>query len=59
LSVRNKSILAHGWEQVTDQGWKALSGWTEAGLIEVLASKAERFGEPHELPQLPTALPVV
>jgi CRISPR-associated protein (TIGR02710 family) len=57
LSIRNKSILAHGWNNVTPAGWESLSGWTESGLLQVLAAEAERLGEPHELPQLPAALP--
>jgi hypothetical protein len=59
LSIRNKSILAHGWNPVTPAGWQSLSQWTETGLIEVLARETERLGETRELPQLPTALPAV
>jgi hypothetical protein len=59
LSIRNKSILAHGWNPVSAAGWNSLSQWTETGLLEVLAREAERLGEPHELPQLPTALPAL
>ncbi|HEY1259907.1 MAG TPA: hypothetical protein VGF34_11710 [Stellaceae bacterium] len=57
LSIRNKSILAHGWNAITAAGWQSLSGWTEAGLLQVLAREAGRLGEPHDLPQLPAALP--
>jgi hypothetical protein len=57
LRIRNYSILAHGGDRVSGDGWKALSGWTKTGLLEVLAREAERLGEPHELPQLPTELP--
>lgn len=57
LSIRNRSILAHGWDPVTENDWKKLSQWTETGLLDVLAREAERLGERHELPQLPTALP--
>ena len=59
LSLRNQSILAHGWNTISESGWKTLSGWTKTGLLDVLASEAERLGEPHELPQLPTALPAL
>jgi hypothetical protein len=59
LSTRNKSILAHGWNPVTPAGWQSLSQWTETGLLDVLAPEAERLGVPHELPQLPTALPAL
>jgi CRISPR-associated protein (TIGR02710 family) len=59
LSLRNHSILAHGWGAVTQAGWYSLSQWTERGLLEVLAREAERFGEAHELPQLPMALPAL
>jgi hypothetical protein len=57
LSIRNNSILAHGWKPIGPRGWKSLSEWTEAGLLRVLAKEAERLGEPHDLPQLPTSLP--
>jgi CRISPR-associated protein (TIGR02710 family) len=57
LSVRNHSIWAHGWNAVAEAGWNSLSQWTETGLLEVLAREAERLGERHELPQLPTDLP--
>jgi len=59
LSARYKSILAHGWDPVTPAGWQSLSQWTETGLLEVLAREAERLGEAHDLPQLPTALPTL
>jgi hypothetical protein len=59
LRIRNYSILAHGGDRVSDDGWKTLSDWTETGLLEVLAREAERLGEPHELPQLPTELPAL
>jgi CRISPR-associated protein (TIGR02710 family) len=57
LRIRNYSILAHGGDRVSRDGWNTLSQWTETGLLDVLAREAERLGEPHELPQLPTALP--
>jgi len=57
LVIRNRSILAHGGDQVSQAGWRTLSEWTETGLLQLLAREAERLGEPHELPQLPTALP--
>lgn len=59
LSARNKSILAHGWNAVTASGWQSLAQWTENGLLGVLAKEAERLGEEHRLPQLPTALPAL
>ncbi len=59
LSARNKSILAHGWNPVTPASWESLRQWTETGLLPVLGREAERLGEPHELPQLPTALPAL
>jgi CRISPR-associated protein (TIGR02710 family) len=58
LSVRNRSILAHGGDRVSRDGWNELSQWTEGGLLKVLAREAERLGEPHRLPQLPPELPV-
>jgi CRISPR-associated protein (TIGR02710 family) len=57
LSTRNQSILAHGWSPVSLAGWRSLAQWTETGLLDVLAREAERLGERHELPQLPTMLP--
>lgn len=59
LSIRNKSILAHGWNTVTVAGWNSLAQWTETGLLDVLAKEAVRLGEPHELPQLPATLPAL
>ena len=59
LSIRNHSILAHGWNPVTPAGWQSLSQWTKTGLLQVLAPEAERLAEAHELPQLPTALPAL
>jgi CRISPR-associated protein (TIGR02710 family) len=59
LSIRNNSILAHGWNAVTPAGWNSLSEWTGSGLREVLAREAGRLAEAHELPQLPTALPAL
>jgi CRISPR-associated protein (Cas_Cas02710) len=57
LSIRNKSVLAHGWNPVGEGGWKSLWSWTRDGLLDVLRREAERLGEAHELPQLPTVLP--
>jgi CRISPR-associated protein (TIGR02710 family) len=59
LLIRNRSILAHGGDRVSQAGWRTLSEWTENGLLVVLAREAERLGELHELPQLPTALPAL
>jgi CRISPR-associated protein (TIGR02710 family) len=59
LSVRNLSILAHGWNAIDERGWNALAGWTRSGLLGVLACEAERLGEPHLLSQLPNALPAL
>jgi CRISPR-associated protein (TIGR02710 family) len=59
LLIRNRSILAHGGDRVSQAGWRSLSEWTEAGLLVVLAREADRLGEPYELPQLPTALPAL
>jgi CRISPR-associated protein (TIGR02710 family) len=59
LRIRNYSILAHGGDRVSRDGWKTLSQWTETGLLEVLACEAERLGEPHAVPQLPTELPAL
>ena len=57
LVIRNRSILAHGGDRVSQAGWRTLSEWTETALLQLLAREAERLGEPHELPQLPVALP--
>jgi hypothetical protein len=59
LSLRNHSILAHGWGAVTQAGWNSLSQWTGRGLLAVLEREAERLGEAHQLPQLPMALPAL
>jgi CRISPR-associated protein (TIGR02710 family) len=59
LQIRNRSILAHGGDRVSQAGWRTLLEWTETGLLVVLAREAERLGEPHQIPQLPTALPAL
>lgn len=59
LPIRNHSILAHGWNPVTEKAWNRLSRWAEAGLLDLLAREADRLGEPHELPQLPATLPAL
>ena len=59
LRIRNHSILAHGGDRGSQAGWRTLSEWTESGLLGALAREAERLGERHELPQLPTALPAL
>ena len=59
LVIRNRSILAQGGDRVSQAGWRTLSEWTETGLLGVLAREADRLGELHELPQLPTALPAL
>ncbi len=59
LSIRNRSILAHGGDRVSQAGWRTLSEWTETGLLQLLAREAERLGEAHEMPQLPAALPAL
>ena len=57
LVIRNRSILAHGGDRVSQAGWRTLSEWTETGLLQLLAREAERLGEAHDMPQLPAALP--
>jgi hypothetical protein len=59
LQRRNQSLLAHGFRPVSADDWNKVSRWAEGGLLDVLAREAERVGEPHELPQLPTALPAL
>jgi CRISPR-associated protein (TIGR02710 family) len=59
LVIRNRSILAHGGDRVSQAGWRTLSEWTEAGLLQLLAHEAERLGEAHGMPQLPAALPAL
>ena len=59
LQRRNQSLLAHGFRPVSADDWNKVSRWAEDGLLDMLAREAERVGEPHELPQLPTALPAL
>jgi CRISPR-associated protein (TIGR02710 family) len=59
LVIRNRSILAHGGDRVSQAGWRTLSDWTETGLLEALVREAARLREPHELPQLPAKLPAL
>src|SRR5579884_625822 len=51
--------LKKAWDPVTRPGWESLAQWTRSGLLAVLAREAERLGEPHALPQLPSALPAL
>jgi CRISPR-associated protein (TIGR02710 family) len=48
LSMRNKSILAHGFRALTDEDWKTASHWVETHL--------RRFWKKVEPPQLPASL---
>jgi CRISPR-associated protein (TIGR02710 family) len=59
LVIRNRSILAHGGDRVSQAGWRTLSEWTDTGLLQLLEREAERLGESHEMPQLPAALPAL
>lgn len=59
LGWRSQSILAHGMEPVTQQGWSAFSSWMEAGPIVVLDEEMRRNKIGLRVQQLPTEPPSV
>jgi len=54
LTVRNNSILAHGFEPISQQQWESFLGWMERGLFVLLDEEVKQSGI-NTLPgQLPT-----
>ena len=56
LKIRNKSILAHGFEPVKDSDWQTIHAWVEQQFIPMLLAETAKIGI-KELPaQLPSEL---
>ena len=57
LSIRNKSLLAHGFAPVVAASWNRMQQWAQDQLLPVLFHYAKRAGLNKSLQQLPTAPP--
>ena len=58
LSIRNDSILAHGFRPVQRPGWERMRGWMHARFLPVLGHLAQESGlknQPEQLPAEPPA----
>jgi hypothetical protein len=55
--IRNNSILAHGARPIGVRDSKNILDWTGGPFIAMVVAAAQRLGEPHDMPQLPTELP--
>ena len=54
ISLRNASILAHGYRPVGEQNWEALKQWIEGNFLELLERETKNAGLrsiPGQLPQ--------
>ena len=57
LSIRNKSILAHGFTPVADTSWNRMQQWTQDHFLPILYHYAKHAGLNQPLQQLPTDPP--
>ena len=57
LSIRNDSILAHGFAPVSQASWDRIQQWAEGRLLPVLLHYAKETGLKKPLQQLPTDPP--
>jgi len=58
LELRNRSVLAHGFQPIGREGWERFATFCrELFLPQVLKPALEALGLPTDLPQLPQALP--
>ena len=57
LSIRNDSILAHGFRPVQRPEWERMGGWMQERFLPVLKHLAEESGLKKPLEQLPTEPP--
>lgn len=57
LAIRNKSILAHGFDPVPRSSWERMQQWTQDRLLPVLNHYAHEVGMRKPLEQLPTDPP--
>lgn len=54
LGIRNGSILAHGFEPITQQKWKTVETWAQEKLLPAFREELKRTGLKKLSPQLPT-----
>ena len=57
LSIRNNSILAHGFSPVLKSDWERIQGWTQDRLLPVLCDLAQEAGLKNPPDQLPMQSP--
>ena len=57
LSIRNNSILAHGFAPVAHASWNRMQQWAQDQFLPVLHHYAKDAGVKKPLPQLPTDPP--
>ncbi len=56
ISVRNQSILAHGYQPIGERDWHTLKQWFKDNFLELLERETEKAGLrsiPEQLPQQP------
>ncbi len=53
LAVRNRSILAHGYEPIREDEWTELKGWLDEHFVPVLEAETREAGVRSLPPQLP------
>ena len=54
INVRNYSILAHGYECISERDWQEFKRWVEDNFLALLKQEAEKAGlrqMPQQLPQ--------
>ena len=57
VSVRNLSILAHGYEPVSKENWQKVHAWMQTSFLPMLRELAKEAGLKREPEQLPTETP--
>ena len=57
LSIRNDSILAHGFRPVQKSDWERMRSWTQDGFLPVLQLLAQESGLKNPPEQLPVEPP--
>ncbi len=57
LTMRNESILAHGYTPVSESDWNLFHRWMEEGLFPLLETQAKESGIKKMPVQLPTSFP--
>ena len=57
VSIRNQSILAHGFVPIDSSMWERFHGWMSDRFLPFLLEQSKREGLRFEPPQLPISLP--